>query len=65
MAYKVGDVIYRRTELGTAGYPGDACLRTCEEIMSVESGWNEEKFQENHEEISPFPNPGISEHTPS
>ena len=43
MAQKLTDVIFRRTELGTAGYPGDACLKTCAEIMAAELGWNEQR----------------------
>jgi glycerol-3-phosphate dehydrogenase len=47
MAQKLSDVIFRRTELGTAGYPGDACLRTCAEIMAGELGWQKKRmFQE-------------------
>jgi len=56
MAYKLSDIVYRRTELGTAGYPGDACLRTCAEIIAAEWGWSKEKNKDNLQEISPvFP----------
>jgi len=40
MAEKLRDVIFRRTELGTAGYPGDACFKICAEIMGTELGWD-------------------------
>ncbi len=40
MARKLSDVIFRRTELGTAGHPGDACLHACAEIMRAELDWN-------------------------
>ena len=40
MARKLSDVIFRRTELGTAGHPGDPCLHACAEIMRAELGWN-------------------------
>ncbi len=43
MAQKLGDVILRRTELGTAGYPGDLCLQACAEIMAEELHWSEAK----------------------
>jgi glycerol-3-phosphate dehydrogenase len=47
MAQKLSDIIFRRTELGTAGYPGDACLYTCAEIMAAQLGWNKRTmFQE-------------------
>jgi glycerol-3-phosphate dehydrogenase len=40
MAQKLEDVIFRRTDLGTAGYPGDDCLTACAEIMASELGWS-------------------------
>jgi glycerol-3-phosphate dehydrogenase len=43
MARKLGDVIFRRTELGTAGYPGDACLETCAALMAAELGWDHQR----------------------
>jgi glycerol-3-phosphate dehydrogenase len=44
MAQKLTDVVFRRTELATAGYPGDACLRRCAEIMAAELGWNTKRI---------------------
>ncbi len=40
MARKLSDIIFRRTELGTAGHPGDACLHASAEIMRAELNWN-------------------------
>jgi glycerol-3-phosphate dehydrogenase len=40
MAQKLVDIIMRRTELGSFGYPGDSCLRTCAGIMAAKMGWN-------------------------
>jgi glycerol-3-phosphate dehydrogenase len=40
MAQKLTDVILRRTELGSAGDPGDECLETCAAIMAAELGWD-------------------------
>lgn len=40
MAQKLGDLVFRRTELGIFGYPGDACLFTCAAVMSKELGWD-------------------------
>jgi glycerol-3-phosphate dehydrogenase len=45
MARKLADVIFRRTELGLAGNPGEACLNDCARIMSKELGWNATKTQ--------------------
>jgi glycerol-3-phosphate dehydrogenase len=38
MALRLGDVIFRRTGLGTIGDPGEECLRTCAGMMG-ELGW--------------------------
>jgi glycerol-3-phosphate dehydrogenase len=39
MAATLADVVFRRTELGSAGDPGEHCLRTCADIMAAELGW--------------------------
>jgi glycerol-3-phosphate dehydrogenase len=49
MAQKLTDVIFRRTELGIAGDPGQDCLATCAGIMGRELGWNEARV---HQEIN-------------
>ena len=46
MAEKLIDVIMRRTELGSAGHPGNACLNVCADLMARDLGWNEERKQE-------------------
>jgi glycerol-3-phosphate dehydrogenase len=39
MALKLVDVVLRRTELGSAGSPGESCLWACAEVMAAELGW--------------------------
>jgi glycerol-3-phosphate dehydrogenase len=51
MAQTVADVVLRRTELGSAGHPGDACLRTCAAIMAQALGWSEARRNREIEEI--------------
>jgi glycerol-3-phosphate dehydrogenase len=51
MAYKLTDVIFRRTTLGIAGDPGEACLRTCAAIMAKELGWDAKRMQREVEEV--------------
>jgi glycerol-3-phosphate dehydrogenase len=46
MALKIGDVIYRRTELAPIGPVDDHMLITCAEIMANELGWNHERIQQ-------------------
>jgi len=46
MAQKLSDIVRRRTELGSAGYPGDAAVQNCATIMANELGWNTGKMQQ-------------------
>jgi glycerol-3-phosphate dehydrogenase len=50
MAQKLCDVIFRRTELGTTGHPGNENLRICADIMAQELGWSEKQIQSELEE---------------
>src|SRR6185437_7143834 len=40
MAHRLADVVFRRTELGTAGHPGQPALAATEAILRRELGWN-------------------------
>jgi len=40
MAITMADVAFRRTELGTAGHPGDAALDALQAFMTRELNWN-------------------------
>jgi glycerol-3-phosphate dehydrogenase len=46
MAQKLEDVVLRRTELGSAEYPGNEGLETCACIMAQEMGWGRSRIQE-------------------
>ena len=41
MALKLTDIIFRRTDLATGGYPGDETLQLCVDIAATEMGWSE------------------------
>lgn len=43
MAVHLTDAVWRRTELGSAGNPGETALRQAAEIMAEELGWDEER----------------------
>ena len=43
MAHKLTDVVFRRTDLGTAGHPGDSSLVACAKVMGQELGWGQTK----------------------
>ena len=45
MAQTLSDVIFRRTELGAAGYPGADVLQHCAQTMSKHLGWSAERQQ--------------------
>lgn len=64
MAQKLGDVVFRRTELGTGGFPGDDALRTCADLMAAELRWNESRVRLELEEVtSAFPRYSCMAHT--
>jgi glycerol-3-phosphate dehydrogenase len=46
MAQCLGDVVFRRTELGTAGHPGQAALAATEAILRRELGWSARRTTE-------------------
>jgi glycerol-3-phosphate dehydrogenase len=39
-AQRMGDVVFRRTELGTDGHPGIAALDELQALLSDECGWS-------------------------
>jgi glycerol-3-phosphate dehydrogenase len=41
MAAKLGDVVFRRTDLGSAGHPGEGALHAAAELVAKELGWDE------------------------
>jgi glycerol-3-phosphate dehydrogenase len=51
MAFKLGDVIFRRTETGSAGYPGEPALITFASVMRQELGWDQKKEQQEIDEV--------------
>ncbi len=51
MAQKLGDVVLRRTDLGTGAYPGAPALNTCAELMASELGWNKRRTEKELDEV--------------
>ena len=41
MAAKLGDVVFRRTDLGSAGNPGETSLTAAAALVAKELGWDE------------------------
>lgn len=52
MAVKLADAVFRRTDLGTAGHPGDAALLSCATLMAGELGWDEERKMREYIEVN-------------
>jgi glycerol-3-phosphate dehydrogenase len=50
LASRLEDCVFRRTDLGTAGHPGEAALRRCAELMAGELGWS--PAQQEHELVN-------------
>jgi len=46
MARRLTDIVFRRTELGTAGHPGEQALAEAEAIMRRELGWSAQQAAE-------------------
>jgi glycerol-3-phosphate dehydrogenase len=58
MAVKLSDVIFRRTELGTAGHPGEGVVEFCAGIMGELLGWNESRIRQEIDEVGKAFQPG-------
>jgi glycerol-3-phosphate dehydrogenase len=54
MAVKLGDVIYRRTDIGTGEYPSENAVRVCAELMGKELGWGGHQTQCEIEELKNY-----------
>ena len=52
MAQKLSDVVFRRTELGSAGMPNYETLQLCAEVMGQELGWDWKKIRDELQEVS-------------
>ncbi|MDP3921360.1 MAG: glycerol-3-phosphate dehydrogenase/oxidase [Candidatus Omnitrophota bacterium] len=51
MAVKLADVVFRRTGLGTMGYPSDDALQVCAEVMGDELLWDSERKRREVNEV--------------
>jgi len=57
MVFKLSDSILRRTDLGSAGNPGEQALRAVSQIMAKELGWDEATIQREIEETKALYHP--------
>lgn len=54
MAQKVSDVVLRRTEWGSAGYPGSLVIKTCAEVMGEALQWSSTRREQEWQETETF-----------
>ena len=54
MAFDLMSVVLRRTELGSAGHPGRACLENCASILQSELGWTDARRADEIESVESF-----------
>ncbi len=54
MAQRLGDVVFRRTELGTAGFPGQRELEEAAELMAKECGWDDTRVKSELDQIKAY-----------
>ena len=52
MAQKLTDVVFRRTDLGTAGHPGIDTIQSCADLMASELKWDSDRKEKEIAEIS-------------
>jgi glycerol-3-phosphate dehydrogenase len=52
MAQTLADVVFRRTELGSAGHPGDEALQASAAIMAAEMQWDQARIQQEIEDVN-------------
>jgi glycerol-3-phosphate dehydrogenase len=60
MAFHLADCVFRRTDLGTAGNPGDEALEVAADLAAGELGWTPAQTKAELREVRarfPFPNP--------
>lgn len=51
MAQSLGDLVFRRTDLGTIGHPGRECLDECARLAADELGWDDPRISRELEAV--------------
>ena len=52
MAYKLADVVFRRTDLCSGGYYNNKTLHRSAELVAKELNWSDERMQQELEEVN-------------
>jgi glycerol-3-phosphate dehydrogenase len=51
MVQRLSDIVFRRTELGTGGYAGEAALEEVATFMQKTLGWSDARVAEERREV--------------
>ena len=51
MPQTLSDIVFRRTELGSAGHPGDDAIALCANQMGTALGWNDQQRQREIDQV--------------
>jgi glycerol-3-phosphate dehydrogenase len=51
MALSLSDVVFRRTDLGTGGHPGQAAIDQCAQILANEFAWDKDRQEREIDEV--------------
>lgn len=51
MAQKLGDIVFRRTDLAISGHANERTIDTCGKIMADELGWGRQRLMQEVEEV--------------
>ncbi len=54
MAITLNDVLLRRTDLGTGGFPGSQTIKTCAALMSAELQWSQSRMEQEIEAANTY-----------
>jgi glycerol-3-phosphate dehydrogenase len=54
MAVTLSDVLLRRTGIGSAGYPGDAVVDACAQVMADACGWDRARVTQEKADVRSF-----------
>lgn len=54
MAVNLSDVVFRRTDLGTAGNPGEEVLKACARLVAKELNWDDNKYNDELTQLNKY-----------
>jgi glycerol-3-phosphate dehydrogenase len=65
MAVRMADVVFRRTDLGSAAHPGAAALDELQQLMREQAGWSAARAQDERAEVERHFERYLAQHRPA